>query len=71
MKIRIKDGIVQGYVCPFCGGKVSYYKKDVNTRSPESIQCLGDCYFEMQGSYVDPDMTVLRFFVNGAKKSEI
>ena len=37
--------------CPFCGGKVIHTRCDKNTRTPDMIQCVGDCFFEIMCDY--------------------
>jgi hypothetical protein len=50
--------------CPFCGGPVTYSKMDKATRSPDTIQCIGDCFFEIQTNYEEGEGAALKYYSN-------
>lgn len=41
-------------VCPFCGGKLLYSSPDIDIRSPEVLQCTGDCFMQIENGYENP-----------------
>lgn len=54
--------------CPFCNGEVKYHKKKEEIKQPDSIQCIGNCNFEITSPYYGNALELYMMrFVEGAE----